>query len=128
MKFSVSAALLATVIAANDTLDLVDGIQRLGEGLQEIADSFYEDPEAFLTQIETTLVQGCWEDAERQAQDMAQGQRELEQAWEELTWRAREAGSVVRRQPRLSDRQWGRVQEFVDALNEFGRDPSGAMD
>ena len=59
---------------------------------------------------------------------MAQGQRELEQAWEELTWRAREAGSVVRRQPRLSDRQWGRVQEFVDALNEFGRDPSGAMD
>ena len=59
---------------------------------------------------------------------MAQGQAELEMAWEELTWRAREAGSVVQRRREISDRQWRRVQEFVDALNEFGTDPSGYMD
>ena len=112
----------------NATLDIIDGINALGEGLQEIADKFYENPEAFLTQIEETLVQGCYDDMERQARDMAQGQAELENAWEELTWRAREAGSVVHRQRAISDRQWGRVQEFVDALNEFGTDPSGYMD
>jgi hypothetical protein len=59
---------------------------------------------------------------------MAQGQAELEMAWEELTWRAREAGSVIHRRREISDTQWRRVQEFVDALNEFGTDPSGYMD
>ena len=59
---------------------------------------------------------------------MAQGQAELEMAWEELTWRAREVGSVVQRRREISDRKWERVQEFVDALNEFGTDPSGYMD
>ena len=58
---------------------------------------------------------------------MVYGKQDLEDAWEELTWRAREAGSIVHRQPRISDRQYRRVQEFVDALNEFGQDPSGMM-
>ena len=41
------------------TLNIIDGINALGEGLQEIADKFYENPEAFLTEIEQNLVQGC---------------------------------------------------------------------
>ena len=53
------------------TLDIIDGINALGEGLQEIADKFYENPEAFLTEIEQTLVQGCYDDLEKQARDMA---------------------------------------------------------
>ena len=97
MKFSTSIAVFAGVVAANETLDIIDGINALGEGLQEIADKFYENPEAFLSGIEEALVQGCYDDLERQARDMAQGQAELEMAWEELTWRAREAGSVVQR-------------------------------
>ena len=128
MKFSTSIAAFAGVVAANDTLNIIDGINALGEGLQEIADKFYENPEAFLTQIEQTMVQGCYDDLERQARDMAQGQAELEMAWEQLTWRAREVGSVVQRRREISDRKWERVQEFVDALNEFGTDPSGYMD
>ena len=67
---------------SNPTLDIVDAIEEIGEGLQEVADSFYENPERFLTEIETTLVQGCYDDMRRQAEDMARGQAELEQAWE----------------------------------------------
>ena len=67
---------------SNATLDVVDAIEEIGEGLQEVADSFYENPERFLTEIETTLVQGCYDDMRRQAEDMARGQAELEQAWE----------------------------------------------
>lgn len=72
----------------NATIDLIDGIEELGEGLQEIADSFYENPEAFLSEIESTLVDGCYEDMEREARDMAEGQEALEEAWQELTRRA----------------------------------------
>ena len=60
MKFATTIALIAGYAAADETLDFIDGIERLGEGLQEIADSFYENPEAFLGQIEETLVVGCW--------------------------------------------------------------------
>ena len=52
MKFSTSIAVFAGVVTANDTLNIIDGINALGEGLQEIADKFYENPEAFLTEIE----------------------------------------------------------------------------
>ena len=45
---------------SNATLDVVEAIEEIGEGLQEVADSFYENPEAFLGQIEETLVVGCW--------------------------------------------------------------------
>ena len=38
MKFSTSIAVFAGVVAANDTLNIIDGINALGEGLQEIAD------------------------------------------------------------------------------------------
>ena len=112
----------------NPTLDLVDGIEELGEGLQEIADSFYENPEAFLSEIESALVGGCYADMEREAQQMEEGQQALEQAWAELTRRADEQGARVLNQRRVSERRWDRVQEFVDALNEFGTDPSGYMD
>ena len=74
----------------NVMLDIMEGVEEVGEALQDVADTFYEDPEAFLTEIETTLVTGCYEDADREAQQMAEGQRELEAAWEELTSRARE--------------------------------------
>ena len=54
-------------------VDIIEGIEELGEGLQEVADTFYEDPEAFLTGIERTLVDGCYADADREAQQMAEG-------------------------------------------------------
>ena len=41
---------------SNPTLDVVEAIEEIGEGLQEVADSFYENPERFLSEIETTLV------------------------------------------------------------------------
>ena len=91
---------------SNPTLDVVDAIEEIGEGLQEVADSFYENPERFLSEIETTLVQGCYDDARRQAEDMARGQAELEQAWEELTWRADVAGGRVRRARRDVNPRW----------------------
>ena len=91
---------------SNPTLDVVDAIEEIGEGLQEVADSFYENPERFLSEIESTLVQGCYDDARRQAEDMARGQAELEQAWEELTWRADVAGGRVRRARRDVNPRW----------------------
>ena len=33
MKFSTSIAVLAGAVAANETLDIIDGINALGEGL-----------------------------------------------------------------------------------------------
>ena len=113
---------------SNATIDLIDGIEEVGEGLQEIADSFYENPEAFLSEIEATLVGGCYEDMEREARDMEEGQEALEEAWRELTRRANQQGARVLNQRRVSERRWDGVQEFVDKLNEFGRDPSGYMD
>ena len=113
---------------SNPTLDVVEAIEEIGEGLQEAADAFYENPERFLTEIETTLVQGCYDDMRRQAEDMARGQAELENAWEQLTWRADVAGGQVRRARRDVDPRWNTVQAFVDGLNEFGKDPSGYMD
>ena len=91
---------------SNPTLDVVDAIEEIGEGLQEVADSFYENPERFLTEIETTLVEGCYDDMRRQAEDMARGQAELEQAWEQLTWRADVAGGRVRREARDVSPRW----------------------
>jgi hypothetical protein len=91
---------------SNPTLEVVDVIEEIGEGLQEVADSFYENPERFLTEIETTLVQGCYDDMRRQAEDMARGQAELEQGWEELTWRADVAGGRVRREARDVSPRW----------------------
>ena len=91
---------------SNPTLDVVEAIEEIGEGLQEVADSFYENPERFLTEIETTLVQGCYDDMRRQAEDMARGQAELEQAWDQLTRRADVAGGRVRREARDVSPRW----------------------
>jgi len=61
---------------------------------------------------------------------MAEGQEQLEAAWEEATWRAREAegARLVSSAPRDVRDIWVPVQDFIDGLNEFGRDPSGYMD
>ena len=112
----------------NVMLDIMEGVEEVGEALQDVADTFYEDPEAFLTEIETTLVTGCYEDADREAQQMAEGQRQLEAGWEELTWRAREVeGTRLARPSMPPSERWQPVQDFIAGLNEFGTKPSEYM-
>ena len=70
------------------------------------------------------------DDIDRNERDMKQGQEEIEQWWENVTWRAAEIEVPPHMDiyaPPADNECWQKVQRVVDALNEFGEDPSGDM-
>ena len=65
MRFSIAVtALLANtqVLAHTGFPELIDGIEEVGEGLQQVANEFYRDPEQFLNNIQNGIMQAVNQD------------------------------------------------------------------
>ena len=94
MRFSIAVtALLANQSAYaddfnNEMRDIEEKLAQLDQGLHEIVDAFYADPEGFLSEIQGALVEGCKQGVEYDAAQMEMGKEELENWWSEVTWRA----------------------------------------
>ena len=138
MRFSIAVtALLAnTRVLAQGTgmepmiNEVMQGIEDAGKALTDIADAFYSNPDKFMTDIKDGIMKAVNDDIDRNERDWEQAQNEVENWWEQVTWRAAEVEVPPHMEiyaPPADNECWQKVQRVVDAINIAGQDPSGDM-